>query len=251
MFLQVGLAERIKFGLYLTKFDSFSQPINRARGDVVKKLTEEKFLLILNADARSRLLTFSDLRKFLCALFVYSLVMIGVAYKVVNGGNIGWENLSPFWQRVFRLEILLFIVHVLSILLSIPSRPFSWRFSSIAAVIFMYKAAFDAFVAFMMLAKDKHIDDVYVWTALYSISACVLFHLFFLYFWIRKRIHLQEIGNLEVKTYNKEISASIIGFFVVLSSIQLNKVPIGYGRHKRNLASFIATVNGLEKPVHI
>jgi len=185
----------------------------------VGKLTEEKFLLILNADASSRLLTFSDLRKFLCAFFVYSLVMIGVAYKVVNGGNIGWENLSPFWQWVFRLEILLFILHAFSIFFSMPNRPFSWRFSSIAVVIFMYKAAFDPFVAFMMFAKDIHLYDAYFWTALYSIAACVLFHLFFLYFWIRKRIQLQEINHLDGKTYNKEISASVIGFFVVLSSI--------------------------------
>ncbi|MED4890297.1 MULTISPECIES: hypothetical protein [Heyndrickxia] len=32
---------------------------------------------------------------------------------------------------------------------------------------------------------------------------------------------------------------------------RLNKVLIGYGWHKRNLPSFIATVNGLEEPVHI
>lgn len=185
----------------------------------MEKLSEEKFFLILNADSKSRLLTFSDLRKFLRIWFVYSLILIGIAFAVVNGGNIGWENLSSFWQWVFRLEFIFFIVHAFMIFICLPNRPYSWRLSSIAVAFFMYKAAFDPFVLFMMFAKDEHIYDSYVQTTLYGVITCVIFHIIFLYFWIRKRRNLREINKLDIKTYNKEIGGSVIGFFVVLVSI--------------------------------
>ena len=67
-------------------------------------LTEKDFSDIKDEIANGRLSP-DSIRFYILAFMIFSGIAVGVAYMAATSWNtvVGWENLSTFWQIIFKL----------------------------------------------------------------------------------------------------------------------------------------------------
>src|SRR5690625_5984731 len=91
---------------------------------------------------------------------VFSAFMVGIAYTVATASNtvIGWENLSNFWQTVFKIEAILFILQLILIIFVKGKHNWSQMVLNVSYVIYTYKMALDPFV--MISRSEEHTSEL-------------------------------------------------------------------------------------------
>ena len=166
------------------------------------QLTEKDFLDIKDEIKDGRLSP-DSIRFYLLVFMFFSGIMVGVAYMAVNASNtvIGWENLSTFWQTVFKLQAALFIFQLVLIFLVRGKSNRTQMFLNISYVLYTYKMALDPFIMTLMYAKDQGVYEAYAPLVLGIIIFGFIVHLYFI-----KR----EFTSLKEENEKKKKSGSLI-----------------------------------------
>src|SRR5690625_762986 len=136
----------------------------------MSKLTQEDFHYI-KADLKHGRLAPGTIRYGLCVFLLVSGALVGIAYAVVTASNtvIGWENLSNFWQILFKIEAILFILQLILIICVKGRSNWSQMVLNVSYVIYAYKMALDPFVTLSMFAINDEVYEIYVSMILFVI----------------------------------------------------------------------------------
>ncbi|MED4839508.1 hypothetical protein P9695_04080 [Weizmannia sp. CD-2023] len=121
-------------------------------------------------------LTLDNLAFLLIGLLLYSLFVIGFSYWGVHQDTIGWNSLSKWWMIAFCLEAVLFALQILLILLSFINHNFMHKVMMLGAVLFLYKAALDPFMALLVYYKDRGIMHVYQYPVIFILILGAVIH---------------------------------------------------------------------------
>ncbi|WP_052123264.1 hypothetical protein [Heyndrickxia coagulans] len=119
-------------------------------------------------------LTLDNLKYLLIALLLYSLFVVGFSYWFSDPNTIVWNNLSNRWTIAFCLEAVLFALQILLILLSFINNIFMHKVMMLGAVLFLYKAALDPFMALFAYYKDRGITEVYQYPVIFILILAVI-----------------------------------------------------------------------------
>lgn len=150
---------------------------------------------------------------YLIGIFIYSALSIGIAYAAANANTVGWHSLERGWQIVFYVQVVLFIFHFISILISFTKANVFRKLTSIAMVLFTYKTVLDQYIAMFMFFKDKGVYDQYAPYTFFIIICGFIFHLFVLRGWIRKESNTH--GRFLKKTKNEGRYRSLSLIFIL------------------------------------
>lgn len=121
-------------------------------------------------------LTLENVRSLLIGLLLYSLFVVGFSYWGVHQDTIGWNSLSEWWTIAFYLEAVLFALQILLILLSFINTGFMHKVVMLGAVLFLYKAALDPFMALFAYYKDRGIAEVYQYPVIFILILGAVIH---------------------------------------------------------------------------
>lgn len=118
---------------------------------------------------------------------IYSVIMIGIPYLVMKTwGTIGWEQLTPFLQNVFKMEGILITLQLFILLFCFKVNNVNQRILSISIVVYAYKMTIDPFVALAYNTMDSGVYDIVKYYLAAILILGLLIHFVFLYHWIRK-----------------------------------------------------------------
>ena len=161
--------------------------------------------------------------------FIYLGAVIGVPYlnivKSDKWGTVGWDELTPFIQNVFKVEGLLFVLQLLILVFCFMENNITQKILSVSMVIYTYKMAVDPFIFLSYSSMD---GGVYEHVKFYLGGIVILgliLHLIFLYHWVRKiksgeyalNIRTDQVTN-PPKKYSR--------FFVILTIVIFSGVLI-------------------------
>lgn len=121
-------------------------------------------------------LTLDNVRSLLIGLLLYSLFVVGFSYWGVHQDTIGWNSLSEWWTIAFYLEAVSFALQILLILLSFINTGFMHKVVMLGAVLFLYKAALDPFMALFAYYKDRGIAEVYQYPVIFILILGAVIH---------------------------------------------------------------------------
>jgi len=187
----------------------------------MSKLTQEDFHYI-KADLRHGRISPGTIRYGLGAFMVFSAFMVGIAYTVATANNtvIGWENLSSFWQTVFKIEAILFIVQLILVIFVKGRKNWSQILLNVSYVLYTYKMVLDPFVMISMFSMDRGEYEIYRLIILFII----IFGFTLQFYMIRRLFQKLQDGKIENKQKQKEKKRRgyllyITPFFFILASI--------------------------------
>src|SRR5690625_1112143 len=187
----------------------------------MSKLTQEDFHYI-KADLRHGRISPGTIRYGLGAFMVFSAFMVGIAYTVATASNtvIGWENLSNFWQTVFKIEAILFILQLILIIFVKGKHNWSQMVLNVSYVIYTYKMPLDPFVMISMFSMDRGEYEIYRLIILFII----IFGFTLQFYMIRRLFQKLQDGKTENKQKKKEKKRRgyllyITPFIFILTSI--------------------------------
>jgi len=126
------------------------------------QLTEKNFLDIKDEIKDGRLSP-DSIRVYLGVFMLFSGIVIGIAYAVTSTSNsvIGWENLSIFWQTIFKIQGVLFLFQLVLIFLVRGRSNWTQILLNISYVFYTYKMALDPFIMLLMFTKNDGVFEVY------------------------------------------------------------------------------------------
>ena len=155
------------------------------------------------------------------AFMVLSVIAVGVAYLVVTASNtvIGWENLSNFWQTVFKIEAILFIFQLILIIFVKGKHNWSQMVLNVSYVIYAYKMALDPFVTLSMFAINDEVYEIYVSMILIVIIIGFIIHIYLIRRYFQRLKEEQADKNNEKKNRKGTVSFLILPIFFLLASI--------------------------------
>ena len=187
----------------------------------MSKLTEKDFPDI-KEELKTGRISPEGIRAGLGAFMFFSALMIGIAYLVVNASNtvIGWDNLSFFWQTVFKLQVVLFILQLLLIFIARGRSNRSQIALNVSFVLYTYKTVLDPFIMTLMFAKDRGVYNEYAPLVGIIILLGFILH-FYLVFKAFQNIRNEQGINREVKKEknNKSFFTVLIPFVFLVASI--------------------------------
>lgn len=145
----------------------------------MSQLTEKDFLKI-KYEIQSGRLSPDSVRFGLGVFTVVSGIMVIVAYMVANASNsvIGWENLSVFWQTIFKLQVVLFLFQLVLIFLVRGKSNWAQILLNISYVFYAYKMVLDPFITMSMFAKDRGEYETFAPIILLILIVGVIFHFY-------------------------------------------------------------------------
>ena len=178
-------------------------------------LTEKDFSDIKDEIANGRLSP-DSIRFYILAFMIFSGIAVGVAYMAANSWNtvIGWENLSTFWQIIFKLQVVLFLYQLVLIFLVRGKSNWTQILLIISYVFYTYKMALDPFVAMSMFAMDRGEYETFAPILLIIIIVGFVFHLYLV---IREFTSLKdEKVKKKIRKKKKQGSLLLYAFFPIL-----------------------------------
>lgn len=183
--------------------------------------TESDFDDIKNELMNGRLSS-GSIRIGLFVFMIIPLVVIGVAYMAVaaENTNIGWENLSVFWQIIFKLELILFIVQLFLMFFVKGKSNLAQIILNIGFAFYAYKMVLDPFVLALMLAKDRFVYKEYLLIIIIVITLGVILHIYL----TSRNIQQRKRSNLTIenkKDANIKRRSSYLSFFIIILLISL------------------------------
>lgn len=156
-------------------------------------------------------LTISGNRLYLLSLFIYSLVLLGLTYRVAY--SIGLNVLQKEWKVILYGEVSLLILQILLILFCRTKRTFNFKVLSVSRVLYTYKAALDPFIMIAMFTIDDGTFSTYTPFLLLIIFTGIIVHILFLINGVKKK----EKKLLSKR--NTMIWISILFLCIVLTTI--------------------------------
>lgn len=130
-------------------------------------------------------LTISGNRLYLLNLFIYSLVLLGITYRVAS--SIGLNLLQKEWKLIFYGEVGLLILQILLVLLCRTKRAFNFKVLSVSRVLYTYKAALGPFIMITMFTIDNGTFNSYAPFLLLIIFIGMIVHILVLINAIKKK----------------------------------------------------------------
>ena len=184
------------------------------------QLTEKNFEDISDEIENGRLSPRS-MRVGIGTFMFFSALAIGIAYAVAASGSslIGWENLSVFWQTIFKVQAGLFIIQLAVIFLVRGKGHFTHILLSLSYVFFTYKMVLDIFITLSMFAMN---DGVYENVAPIILIIIISGFIFHLYLVLRsfKKLKLEgEVSNNRQKKGGSKLIFTLFPMLFVLTSI--------------------------------
>ncbi|RPJ95367.1 hypothetical protein [Rummeliibacillus sp. TYF005] len=176
----------------------------------MKKINDKKFSNIQYEIQHGRL-TISGNRLYLLSLFIYSLVLLGITYRVAY--SIGLNVLQKEWKVILYGEVSLLILQILLILFCRTKRTFNFKVLSVSRVLYTYKAALDPFIMIAMFTIDDGTFSTYTPFLLLIIFTGIIVHILFLINGVKKK----EKKLLSKR--NTMIWISILFLCIVLTTI--------------------------------
>lgn len=183
------------------------------------KLTEKDFIDIRDEINNGRLAP-GNMRVGLGTFMFFSALAIGVAFAVAASASsvIGWENLSGFWQTVFKLQLILFLVQIILMFFVRGKSGWSHILLSISYVFYTYKMVLDVYVTFSMFAMNDGVYEKFAPLILIVIIGGFAFHFYLVYRSLKNRKAEEVKDNEKVKSSRLTfVSLSIIFFLVSIT----------------------------------
>jgi len=186
----------------------------------MSKLTQEDFHYI-KADLKHGRIAPGTIRYGLSVFLLVSGALVGIAYAVVTASNtvIGWENLSNFWQILFKIEAILFILQLILIICVKGRSNWSQMVLNVSYVIYAYKMALDPFVTLSMFAINDEVYEIYVSMILIVIIIGFIIHIYLIRRYFQRLKEEQADKNNEKKNRKGTVSFLILPIFFLLASI--------------------------------
>lgn len=183
----------------------------------MSKLTEKDFIDIRDEINNGRLSP-RNIRKGLGIFMFFSAIAIGTAFAVAASESsvIGWENLSGFWQTVFKLQLILFLLQIILIFLVRGKSGWSTILLSVSYVFYTYKMVLDIFVVLSMFAMNDGVYEKFAPIILIVIIAGFIFHFFLVYRSLKNRKE-EEIKDSKKGKSGKIIYVSLPVLFFLVS----------------------------------
>lgn len=181
---------------------------------------EQNFIQI-KEDLKSGRISPGTIRSGLSIFLLVSGAFVGIAYAVVAASNsvIGWENLSVFWQMVFRLEVVMFIIQLLLIVFMKGKSNWSQIILNVSYIVYSYKLALDPFVMLLMFAKNDDVYNIYRSMTLIVIIVGIFIYIYLL----RRSFRGYRAGSSEKQNKKSESIGKIVfiltPIFFLLTSI--------------------------------
>ncbi|MEI3614598.1 hypothetical protein [Pseudogracilibacillus sp. SO30301A] len=148
----------------------------------MSKLTEKDFIDIRKEINNGRLSP-GNMRVGLGTFMFFSALAIGVAFAVAASASsvIGWENLSGFWQTVFKLQLILFLLQIILVFFVRGKSGWSHVLLSISYVFYTYKMVLDIYVTLSMFAMNDGVYEELSPIILIVIIGGFAFHFYLVY----------------------------------------------------------------------
>lgn len=178
----------------------------------MKKQQVEKLFQPLRNEIKHGRQSMSNMWFFLCSSFLFSLLMVGISFY--------WAWQSPYWsqlQWLFKVELILFFIHIFVILISLIKHNVTHIVLSISTVFFGYKMIFDPFIFLFLMYVGYEVYHQFALLTYILVGVGIMLHLVL----IRKefveiyRSKRENKGEVNVK---KRLSILSIGFIFVVSS---------------------------------
>ncbi|MGG0656633.1 hypothetical protein [Rummeliibacillus pycnus] len=144
--------------------------------------------------------------------------------------TISWEQLTPFFQNVFKIEGVLLILQLLILLFCFLENNFTQKILSVSIVTYAYKMAIDPFVFISYIAMDRGAyENVKFYLAVILLIGLIL-HCIFLYHWIRKIKRGEYALNTSIKSQSNNSNKKFVLFpivfaFVIFSFLLIRNIP--------------------------
>lgn len=192
----------------------------------------EKYFVGLKYIAEERLNN-GGMYVFNIGTFIYSGATIGIPYlniiKSDKWGTVGWNDLTPFIQNIFKVEGILIILQLFILLFCLMENNITQKILSISMVVYTYKMAFDPFISISYMSMD---GGVYEYVKFYLGGIVILgliLHFIFLYHWV-KNIKNGEYSiniriNQETNQKKKYGSFLVIFLIVIFSGVLMRRLP--------------------------
>ena len=180
------------------------------------KLSEKDFLYMKEVLNEGRLAP-GGFNLFLVGALTLSLMTVGIGYFVVTVENtvIGWDNLPTFWQSIFKIQPVLFGIHIVVIFLTMMKNNFSQMLLAIAMVFFSYKMVLDPFIMISMFYINDGVYEQYAPITFFLIGLGFALHIFL----IIKEFIDKKKEKQKVRQKEKKVSIYFVGFLFFLVSI--------------------------------
>lgn len=182
----------------------------------MSKLTEQDFMYMKEELSHGRLSP-GGMNIFLIGALIFSLITVGIGYFVVTADNtvIGWTNLSPFWQSVFKVQPMFIGLHILIILLSMMKNNIGQLILAIGMVLFSYKMVLDPFIMLSMFHINDGVYEDYAPIIIFIIGLGIVLHLFL----VRKEFSDRKVEKQKKRPKQAKMSIYFVGFLFFLVSV--------------------------------
>ncbi len=180
------------------------------RGGLMLQIKKEKFSEIKYEIQHGRL-TISGNRMYLLSLFIYSLVLLGITYRVAC--SVGINVLPREWKVILYAELSLLILQILLILLCKTKSTFNYKVLSVSRVFYTYKVSLDPFIMIAMFTIDNGTFNSYAPFLLLIVFTGMIVHILVL---------MNSIKKEKKKLFNKQntmIWISILFLSIVLITV--------------------------------
>ena len=180
------------------------------RGGLMLQIKKEKFSEIKYEIQHGRL-TISGNRMYLLSLFIYSLVLLGITYRVAC--SVGINVLPREWKVILYAELSLLILQILLILLCKTKSTFNYKVLSVSRVFYTYKVSLDPFIMIAMFTIDNGTFNYYATFLLLIVFTGMIVHILVL---------MNSIKKEKKKLLNKQntmIWISILFLSIVLITV--------------------------------
>ena len=173
----------------------------------MSQLTEKDFLDIKDEIKDGRLSP-DSIRFYLFAFMFFSGLAVGIAFAATSTSDslIGWENLSVFWQTIFKLQAVLFLFQLVLIFLVRGKSNWAQILLNISYVFYAYKMVLDPFITMSMFAKDRGEYETFAPIILIIIIVGFIFHLFL----VRREFTSLKEEKEKKKNKKKKKSGSLL-----------------------------------------
>ncbi|WP_146551313.1 hypothetical protein [Rummeliibacillus sp. SL167] len=174
------------------------------------QIKKEKFSEIKYEIQHGRL-TISGNRMYLLSLFIYSLVLLGITYRVAC--SVGINVLPREWKVILYAELSLLILQILLILLCKTKSTFNYKVLSVSRVFYTYKVSLDPFIMIAMFTIDNGTFNSYAPFLLLIVFTGMIVHILVL---------MNSIKKEKKKLFNKQntmIWISILFLSIVLITV--------------------------------
>ena len=163
-------------------------------------------------------MNFNEMRHHLIPVFFVSCFFVGISFWGAHANRFGWDNLSAFWQNIFYLEAVLFLVQFIIILFCRVESFFNLKIVSLAITFYMFKLSLEPFLLMVMIFIDKGVYGTYGSFILLIITLGFLFHIINL---------IRIIKELKIRTPKEKNSKKSHRDWYKIGSLLLLVVIVG------------------------